>query len=489
MKTDPTLYSDDLAPATDRKWKTFDLSSMWMSVIHNLGTYTLAAGLYVLGLTPVEIFFAYVVAFAITLVACNATGLIGQRLGVPFPVIARLSFGVYGARIPAMVRGVIAIFWYGIQTYLAAMALISVLKVMSPGISGWEERTPSFLGLSLLGWICFLGVWGVQLFVVTHGIERIRKFQNLAGPAIWIVMLALSITLLVQAGGRISWTGTTVPGQSAGATVKLFMVAVFTIVASLSTLIVNVSDFTRFAADERSVKRGNFWGLPINGAMFGVVSAMCTAGAIAVYGKVFTDPAQLIAQQNNKILLVVGAVLFLGATMGTNISANVVSAAYDLANMFPKRLNFTRGALVASGIAVVVLPWKMYSTPAIIVYSLGGIGAFLGPLVGIILWDYYRVRKGAVVVDELYVSDGSSRYHYSSGYNWVALTAFAGTSAVTAVIALVPFFDAVSAYSWPMGVVLGACVYAAALTLLDRRTGVSEERAEEVPGGTHAKTL
>lgn len=459
MEGHTRLVSPDLAPARTRNWKAFDVSTMWMSVVHNLGQYTIAAGLYVLGMSPLQIFLAYVAAFLILQVVSNAMGIIGQRTGVPFPVIARISFGVFGANLPALIRGIVAVFWYGIQTYLAAMAMIAVLTSVYPTVGQWQQGWPSFLGLSLLGWCAFLLIWGLQLFIVTHGMERVRRFQNLAGPVIWAVMLVLAVVLLVQAKGDISLT--TAPGAT-GTTqhgLALFGVAVFAIVASDATLAVNIGDFTRFSPSERSVKWGNFWGLPINGALFGIVAALCTAGAHAVYGKTFTDPADLIAHQGNKAFVIIGALLFLGATMATNIAANVVSPAYDFANLVPSKINFPRGALITSVLALLVLPWKVFSTPVIIVYFLGGVGAFMGPMTGIILWDYYRVRRGHVVVDDLYSDAVGSAYRYTRGFNHTAIIVLIVASAVTAVLALVPYFHHVAAYAWLIGVVLAAGLY------------------------------
>jgi NCS1 family nucleobase:cation symporter-1 len=454
------LLSEDLAPAKARRWKAFDLSTMWMSVVHNLGMYSIAAGFYVLGMSPLAILFAYLAAFFIMFVFSNLMGIMGQRAGVPFPVIARLSFGVFGANIPAMLRGIVAVFWYGIQTYLAANALIVVLRSVYPVVGEWEQHAGSFLGLSTVGWIAFLLVWGLQLFVVTHGMERVRKFQNLAGPIIWVVMIVLAIILLTEANWNISLTEVVSKPESDQGALALFGLAVFSIISSQVSVTTNIADFCRFSPSAKSVRWGNFWGLPVNGAAFGIAAVLCTAAAKTVYGQTFTDPVDLIAHQGNKLFVIIAALLFLGATMGTNIAANIVSPAYDFANLFPSKVNFSRGAVIASVLALLTQPWNIFSSPVIVVYFLGAMGACTGPMMGIILWDYYRIRKGRVDIRQLYSDSKSSSYYYHKGFNPYAIITLVSVSVVAASIALVPVFSAISPYAWPIGLVLGAAVYA-----------------------------
>ncbi len=478
MKT-TRLYNLDLAPAKKRTWKAFDITTMWMSVVHNLGMYSIAAGFYVLGMSPIAIFLAYITAFLIMFVVSNIMGIMGQRTGVPFPVVARLSFGIYGANIPALLRGLVAVFWYGIQTFLAANALIAVLKSLYPVVGEWQANGGTFLGYSYVGWVAFLFVWALQLMIVTKGMERVRKFQNLSGPIIWGVMLVLALVLLFQADGPIDLTKTIGGPDITSNAFALFGVAVFSIIASQVAVTANIADFCRFSPSERSVRWGNFWGLPINGALFGIVAVVCTAAAEVVYGETFSDPVELIVHQGNQVFVLIAALLFLGATMATNIAANIVSPAYDFAHLFPKKINFARGALIASVLALLTQPWNIFSSPIIIVYFLGAMGAFTGPMMGIIIWDYYRIRRGLVNMKELYSENPGGAYYYTKGFNMRAIVALVLASIVAAVIALVPTFSLLSAYSWPIGFTLGIALYAAvAASYSVPQVPEGDERAE-----------
>ncbi|QFU86211.1 NCS1 family nucleobase:cation symporter-1 [Amycolatopsis sp. YIM 10] len=456
LRQDPRLYNEDLAPARERKWKVYDIFALWMSDVHNLGNYTFAAGLFVLGLSAWQVFTALLFGFVIIYVGMNLMGRIGQRTGVPFPVVARISFGTFGANLPALIRAVIAIFWYGIQTYLASVAITVLVLAIDPAMESWTRV--GFLGLHALGWACFIALWLAQALVLTRGMESVRKFQDWCGPAIWVVMIALAGWILFAADWNISLTDSPVD-LSTGEQFRQWFGAVGLILAIYGTLMLNFCDFSRFTPDQKTVRRGNFWGLPINSTAFALLSVIVTAGSLEVFGEAITDPAELLARVDNTAVLVIGALTFAIATMGVNIVANFVSPAYDLANMWPKRISFKVGGMISAVAALCVLPWKLYSSPAVVNYFLGGLGAFLGPLFGIMIVDYYLIKRGSVDVAKLFDGSPESPYHYRKGVNPVALWVFVPTAALSAVIALVPFFAPAAPYSWFIGTAAAALLY------------------------------
>ncbi|WP_020660322.1 NCS1 family nucleobase:cation symporter-1 [Amycolatopsis benzoatilytica] len=448
---DPRLWNEDLAPAKERRWKVYDIFALWMSDVHNLGNYTFAAGLFVLGLSAWQVFTALLFGFVVIFFGMNLMGRIGQRTGVPFPVVARISFGTFGANLPALIRAVIAIFWYGIQTYLASVAITLLVLAIDPGLKSWTEH--SFLGLHALGWACFVALWLVQAFVLTRGMEAVRKFQDWCGPLIWIVMIALAVWILAASHWHISLT--TSPRRiSGGEQVRQWFGAAGLILSTYGTLMLNFCDFSRNAPDQKTVRRGNFWGLPVNSTAFALLSVIVTAGSLQVFGEAITDPAELLAKVHNTPVLVIGALTFAIATMGVNIVANFVSPAYDLANIWPKRISFTVGGMISAVAALCVLPWKLYSSPVVVNYFLGGLGAFLGPLFGIMIVDYYLIRRGKVDVDQLFVRDGT----YPK-VNPRAIATFLPCAALSAVIALVPFFAPAAPYSWFIGTASAGLLY------------------------------
>jgi NCS1 family nucleobase:cation symporter-1 len=423
--------------------------------VHSIGGYTFAAGLFFLGLVGWQVLIALILGIFLVNIAVNLMGRAGQRMGTPFPVVSRLSFGIYGANIPALIRAIVAIAWYGIQTYLASVAVIVLTLAIFPGLKSLENG--GFLGLAPLGWICFLILWVLQLLVMHRGMETIRKYQWVAGPAVWVAMVALMIWILVSAHGNV---GLSVSSQrlSGGDAIREFLAAVSLTVAYFSTLMLNFCDFSRFAPNRRAVRQGNFWGLPVNFTAFAVVSVIVTAGTIKVFGKAITDPVLIVGRIHNTATLVIGALVFIVATIGINIVANFVSPAYDLANVAPKHIDFQRGGLISAVLALVVLPWKLYSSPVAVNYFLGGLGAFLGPLFAIIMVDYYLIRHERVCMPDLYREDGG-QYHYKNGVNPRALVAFVPSAAIAAVVALDSAFSTASPFSWFIGAIPAAVIY------------------------------
>jgi nucleobase:cation symporter-1, NCS1 family len=450
------LYNEDLAPATERNWRMYSLFAMWMSDIHSIGGYTFAAGLFALGLVGWQVLLALIIGIALVNVGMNWIGYAGQKTGVCYPVLARASFGVFGANIAALVRAVIAIFWYGIQTWLASVALLVLLVRVIPGLTPLTDG--GFLGLSPLGWIAFLTLAALQLLMFSRGMEAVRRLTDIAGPAIWVVMLILAVWVVVRSGGNISFNFSD-KHLTGGQALHEFLAAIALTVAYFSTLMLNFCDFSRFAPSRRAVTVGNFWGLPVNFIAFSIVSVVVTGGSLAIYGKYIFDPVELVGRIDNTAAVILGAITFTVATIGINIVANFVSPAYDLANAAPQHINFKRGGVITAILSVVVLPWKVFANPVAVNYFLGGLGAFLGPLFGIIMVDYYLIRRAQVDVPQLYRADPAGAYVYTRGFNLKAVVAFVIAAAVAATVALVKVFAGAAPFSWFIGAALGAVIY------------------------------
>jgi NCS1 family nucleobase:cation symporter-1 len=304
--------------------------------------------------------------------------------------------------------------------------------------------------------------------------ETVRRFVDWAGPAIYVAMFALAIWIVIESGGRIDFSLGS-KELSTGGAILAFLTAASLVVAYFSTLLLNFCDFSRFSPSERMVKVGNFWGLPVNFTAFSLVTVIVTAGSVAVYGEAITDPVELVSRIPNTLVLIVGAVTFAVATVGINIVANFVSPAYDLANVAPKYIDFRRGGLITALLALLVTPWNIYNSPVAVNYFLGGLGAFLGPLFGIIVVDYYLVKRGRVDMDGLYQVGESSPYWYERGINRHAVWVFVISAAVAAIIALVPTFGVLAPFSWFVGAGLSGALYWA--------TARRAERAPEVASG------
>jgi len=451
---DPRLYNDDIAPRTEAgNWRTWDLFSWWMSAWHSLGTYTTAVGFLVFGLAGWTTVAAIAFGMLVMLVMSNLSGIAGQRVGVPFPVFARISFGVYGANLPAILRAVVAVAWYGIQTYLASTAVMILVLKLVPGAEGMAGT--SFLGLSALGWVCFLALWTVQLAVLWRGMEMVRKISDFAGTSIWVAMIALMVWVLHRAGWTVDLGMVSGPDLDTGGSVLAFFGIASLICAQMSGPMLNFCDFTRMSPDARNVTRGNLLGLGLNGVGFALVAIVIGLASAEVYGEAVSDPVHMLADIDSVTLLLVAIIAVGIATVGINVILNFVSPAYDFANIAPRYIDFRTGGIITAVLALLVMPWKLYANTTMIVYFLGGIGAMMGPLLGIVLVDYYVVRRGHVVVDDLFTADERGAYHYTRGVSRPAVASFAIGSAIALVAAYWGDLG-LGNFSWPIGVVAGA---------------------------------
>jgi NCS1 family nucleobase:cation symporter-1 len=459
---DPRLYNHDLAPVAPegRTWGVFSIFAMWMSDVHSVGGYTFAASLFFLGLTGWEVLLAMIVGITAVYFLMNLIGGPSLKYGTPFPVVARMSFGVMGANIAAGLRGIVGIVWYGVQTYFASKAVQALVLTFYPAA---ETLTHSnFLGLSALGWFSFLFMWVFQLLIFLNGMETIRKFIDFCGPVVYVVMFALAIWILWQTGFSSLALQLSPPADSTGATLGVMANAAMLIVAYFAALLLNFGDFARFGKDESAMKMGNFLGLPVNFLVFSIITVIVTAGTLKVFGQAIMDPVLIVERIGNPVVVIIGSLTFIVATMGINIVANFVSPAYDIANLYPERINFRLGGLITSVLSVLVCPWLFVASPHAITLFVSIFGSVLGPMFGIIVADYYLVKQQVVDVDDLYTMSPSGAFHYDGGWNSKALIALAVAGTLSIGLALLGAYGAifnVGDWGWLIGASAGAVTY------------------------------
>lgn len=454
------LYNDDLAPSapSERKWNGYQLFSLWMNDAHNAGNYTWAAGLFILGLSPIDVTIGILGGAIIIMVGCCLSGFMGHATGTPYPVISRMTWGIWGANIPALIRGVVAIAWYGIQTYLASIALQVLLVRFVPGVGGLTGI--QFLGLSLAGWLSFLLLSLLQLTIVWRGMEAVRHFQGMAGPIIWVVMLALMFWMLWQADWDISWTTGGHGERFTGSEQVMWIaIAMAQTVGTLATLMLNFSDFARYAPDRKAIITGNAWGLPLNWTAFAVTSVITSAASVKVYGEAVLDPAKLLEKVDNNVIFFIGTAAFVFATIGVNIVANFVSAAFDISNANPRRISFRTGGIITACVSILVTPWNLFNNPIVIGKFLGSLGALLGPFFGILVVDYFLVRRQQFSLKHMYLPNKKSIYYFNNGVSRFAMTAFIPAAIVALCIAHVPAFEAWKDFGWFIGAPLAGLIY------------------------------
>ena len=471
----PTLYNNDLAPTTKkgRTWSSYSIFTLWANDVHSLGNYAFAIGLFALGLGGWQILLALGFGAVLLFGLLNFSGFMGEKTGVPFPVMSRIAFGIRGAQIPALLRGAVAIAWFGIQTYLASVVLVVMVLALVPSAAAINGN--DILGLSTLGWICFVSLWAIQLVIVSYGMEMIRKYEAFAGPVILFTMGALALWMFIQAGGSIAWsTGET----KTGVDMWLGILGGGALWVSIyGTFVLNFCDFTRSAVSKRAIVRGNFYGIPLNMLLFGVIVVVMTGAQFKIDGTVIQSPSDVVEAIPNTFLLIMASLALLVLTIAVNLMANFVAPIYALTNLFPKRLNFRSAGLISGVIGLLILPWNLYNSPAVITYFLGGLGALLGPLFGIIMADYWILRRSKVNVPDLYRIDPNGTYFFTRGVNLRAVTALAASSVAALFLAFSPVFAHLSSFAWFIGSGLGAVVY---LAVAKRGTGYADVSGEDI---------
>ncbi|QOZ84934.1 MULTISPECIES: NCS1 family nucleobase:cation symporter-1 [Chromobacterium] len=458
------LYNEDLGALKQQNWNWYNIFAFWMSDVHSVGGYVFAGSLFALGLNVWQVLLSLLIGICLVNLFCNLVAKPSQQAGIPYPVVCRMSFGVYGANVPAIIRGLIAVAWYGIQTFLASSALNIILLRFFPQLAGLTHG--SLLGLSYLGWLGFMIMWTLQAIVFWHGMESIRKFIDWAGPAVYAVMLLLAAWIVWRAGpSNISPTLSETNHQGLLALGQM-AIAIALVVSYFSGPMLNFGDFSRYGKTFEEVKRGNFWGLPVNFLAFSIVTAVITSGTLPVFGRMITDPIETVGRIDNTLAAVLGGFTFVTATIGINIVANFVSAAFDFSNVAPKHISWRTGGFIAAFASIFITPWNLFNSPQVIHYTLDVLAAFIGPLFGILIADFYLIRHRVIHVDDLYSNRAGGHYWYQNGVNPKALYALA-PSVLIGLIIIFSSWETLANFNWFIGCGLGFSTY----YLLMRRHG------------------
>ena len=470
---DPRLTNEDLAPLTNQRWSSYNIFAFWMSDVHSVGGYVTAGSLFALGIASWQVLVALVVGIVIVQVFCNLVAKPSQKTGVPYPVINRAVFGVLGANIPAVIRGLIAVAWYGVQTFLAAEALNIIFLKFIPGSAALLE--PSFVGLNALGWISYAILWVAQAALFWNGMETIRRFIDWAGPAVYVVMIVLAVYLVSEAGWEnISLNLSSGPPMTFAASIPVMFSAIALVVSYFSGPMLNFGDFARYGRSFAAVKRGNFLGLPINFLFFSLLTVICASATVPVFGELMTDPIKTVEAIDTPFAILLGGLTFVTATVGINIVANFISPAFDFSNVSPQRISWRTGGMIAAVGSVLLTPWNWYANDEAIHYTLGVLGALIGPLFGILIAGYYVIGRQRVHVDDMFTMAPTGRYWYTRGYNRNALATVVGSGLIAVATAVLPklaaslgLFDVtwIASYSWFIGCGLGFAMF----VFLERR--------------------
>lgn len=459
------LYNPDLAPTSpqQRTWGTYSFAALWVSMSVNILTYMLAAGLIQGGMNWRQAVATVFIGNTIVLVPMLLNSHPGAQYGIPFPVLARASFGLLGANVAAVLRALVACGWFGIQTWIGGEAINSLFATLVPAWGHVSHGTA----------ICFLLFWLINLAVIVKGIEYIRVLQGISAP----VLLGVGLLLLGWAYRAAGGFGPMLSAQSRFNNfqdfLKFLVPALNGTVGFWATVSLNIPDFSRFGRSQKHQAIGQALALPATMTLYSLIGILVTSATVVIYGTAIWDPVQLLSKFHSPVAVVISLIAVLLATLNVNIGANVVSPANDFSNLWPRKISFRTGGVITCGMGIALMPWKLLANyKTFILGWLGGYAAFLGPVAGIMICDYYLIRRRSLAVEELYLR--GSRYEYASGFNWTAIVAL-GAGAGTALIGLgVPTLRALYDYSWFVGFGVSFAVYYALMRVQESAQVVVE---------------
>ncbi len=483
------LVNGDLAPVplARRNWTTWNFAALWISLAHCLPTYMLAGGLIALGMNWWQALATIALGNLIVLVPILLNAHPGTKYGIPFPVLARSSFGTTGANVPAILRAIVACGWFGIQTFIGGEAVRTFLAAAWPAFNEIGGGA-TIMGLGIPSAITFAIFWAINIAIILRGMNAVRVFENWAAPLVLVMAGWLLWWIIGRAGGLGPMFDRPSAFKTNAEFWAVFVPSLTGMIGFWATLSLNIPDFTRYGRSQKAQIRGQLLGLPTTMFAFSAMAVVITSAAESILSgtdpKTLWDPvvvlghitsatppagldAPLLADPGTRWIVAILALFGVGvATIATNIAANVVSPANDFANLAPRRISFKTGGVITGVLGIAIMPWKLLASADTYIFEwLVGYSALLGPIAGIMIADYWIVRKKELDVPDLYRVKG--RY---AGVRWPAIIALAlgvapnvpGFLGAVKVLGGEPtMWDAIYPYAWFTGLLVAGAVYLA----------------------------
>lgn len=449
---DSSLSNRDLAPATptQRNWGFYNYTALWFSMCMEITTYQLASSLIAKGMDWKQAIGTVLLGNLIVLVPMLLNAHAGAKYGIPFPVFIRAPFGIRGANIAAILRAVVACGWFGIQSWIGGTAIHAMLAVIWPAL---ENN-------SFTLWTCFLGFWLLNMVVVWRGVESIRRLQAFGAPFMFVMAFALLIWVRMKAGSFGEMLSTPSSFHSTSEFLAVFFPSLTAMVGYWATLALNIPDFTRYSKSQSAQSWGQAFGLPVAMVLYTFIGIAVTSASTVLFGHAIWNPIELIGEFHEPVVAFIAMIAILVATLNVNIGANVVSPSNDFSNLYPRLISFRTGGLITGFLGLAMCPWKLLATPDAYIFGwLVGYSGLLGPVAGIMVADYFLIRKTELDVNSLYHRNGA--YHYTKGINPRAVAALVLGVATALVGLFVASLHFLYDYAWFVGFIAAGAVYVA----------------------------
>lgn len=467
---DSPLWNKDLSPTTikERTWTTWNIAALWIGMSVVITTYTLAGGFIEAGMNWAQAMLTILLGNTIVLIPMILNAHAGTKYGVSFPVLLRASFGTKGANIPAILRAVVACGWFGIQTWIGGQAIDALLTAIW---SGWASFDTVIWNNPLHLWLAFFLFWIIQVVIILKGIEGIKYLESWSAPLLLLGGLVLLIWASSKAGGLGNVLSKSAVLQKNQADFwTIFPGALTASVGYWATLSLNIPDFTRYAKSQKSQMLGQALGLPLTMTAFAFIGVAVTSATVIIYGEAIPNPVDLIKKFDSALVILFAMIVIFVAQISTNMAANVVSPSNDFSNLNPKRISYVAGGLITAFIGILMMPWELMSSMGAYIFTwLIGYSGLMGAIGGIMIADYWILRKQNLNLADLFKTDGV--YSYSGGFNWRAIVAL-----FIAILPVIPgflraastaggkpenpnFFDMLYTYAWFVTFAIGFVLY------------------------------
>jgi NCS1 family nucleobase:cation symporter-1 len=465
-----TLWNKDLAPTSikERTWSTWNIAALWIGMSVVITTYLLGGSFIEAGMNWWQAMLTILLGNCIVLIPMILNANAGTKYGVSFPVLLRSSFGTKGANIPAILRAIVACGWFGIQTWIGGTAIDALLTAVW---SGWADLNFMIGGNPLHTWLAFFLFWLIQVVIILKGIEGIKHLESWSAPLLLLGGLVLLIWASNAAGGiRNVLSNSSVLQKETAPFWTIFPGALTASVGYWATLSLNIPDFTRYAKSQRSQMLGQALGLPLTMTAFAFIGVAVTSATVIIYGEAIPNPVDLIQRFDNAFVILFAMIIIFVAQISTNMAANVVSPSNDFSNLNPKRISYVMGGLITAVIGILMMPWQLMGSMGAYIFTwLIGYSGLMGAIGGIMICDYWLLRRQNLKLGELFKTDGI--YSYSNGFNWRAIAAL-----IIAILPVIPgflraattpggqvanptFFDTLYIYAWFVTFAIGFVLY------------------------------
>tara|TARA_Y100000590_G_scaffold290124_1_gene326570 strand:- start:2158 stop:3615 length:1458 start_codon:yes stop_codon:yes gene_type:complete len=416
---------------SDKNWSSRDLFCIWGNNIQTVIGFSLITSLYlVYDLNFVIVFLGTLLASFLVYLFSNLVGKPSQKHGLPFPVILRSSMGVNGARYIAMLRGLVGIFMFGVQTFFISKSIGYLLRVALFSFdSSFLDRDiflTFFMGMNVIDGVSFLITLLFQFWFFSSGISKNRSFINFSAFFVYFGLVLFLIIIVSENYNELSNTlilSINADNVIAKSNILPLITVTGTMFAYFSIIILNFGDYSRYVKDQKELNKGNL-SIFLNLILFSILGILIVLGADIVLAKnmltvdkLLTNPSDIIGKFDNTFLTIVGLVFILVASLSTNLIANYIPSQNALLNFLPNSLNLKSSGLIIIFFSFFVgMFWLPVLSQIGILSFVDTIGAFFGPLFGIIIADYYLIRKKSLISKDIFSSISTGSYFYSNGW-------------------------------------------------------------------------